>query len=563
MKRAEAEAVRGRLLEIRAEHGGTVPLADIEAAAQTLGCHVRTVYRLLHRVPSQRSSKWTPDPTVLQPLLEITGGCLSRTHELLIEKGMPAPVGRRQFQRRIAGSYDVAALDSARRGHLPVTHRTPTLDLGVWPRNGCWAMDHTWYPLWVRVAKGQARRVIGTHIVDMSPSRLLMAAGFTTEDPSTEYSVSVLAEACKVHWVDGKPVGGRPNRLLTDRGPDFVNRAQSFGLASTAIQQVLTDGYSPHQNGRCEACNYVLKRRHVRLLPGYFDVDRLGHKERKALEAASAQCPVDPADCPWFKDAVHLLQESFQEYNFRERPRALKGLTRFESWSADPTPLDEVPDGAIAAACTLSVRRKVTNGAVQLDNRRYLLGDPKDATGRRINVEGQTVEVRHLPTRIETVYVYRENGQKVGPANWDRLRTDADVQAAMARRQNTMAVVRFGRDQAPSERVQHAKRLMARGGASDHDLDLRVPAPPDIDPETGEIRSAAHGSTTGPASAVPRDQTVSVRERAEDEALPPLPAITAKTEAARRVREDEARLFKGLNERLSAAPLATPVRSLR
>jgi hypothetical protein len=294
--------------------------------------------------------------------------------------------------------------------------------------------------------------------------RVILAMMLYAHDPNTEMSVEAIAIAHEGFISgDGTFVGGKPERLLSDRGGDLVTMALTIGLIEQRIDRTFSEAYVPQQDGRIERWHGTLKREVIVGLPGYWKFDRLTPEQQRAATKAAGKgiAPIPAEGLLTLDELQVILQAEVTAYN-EDRPHsALDGKTPVASWAADRQPLHTVNPVALRAAMTNRKTVKVRKARIRFDKRDYITDPIHDGQADWLSRhEGREVEVRSLPTRFEKVAIFLD-GTYQCDAIWADLRTEEHVAAAVARRVSLTREIRLGQENAARLRTENANRLLA------------------------------------------------------------------------------------------------------
>lgn len=467
-------AVLTRLLELQSKNGA-VSNRDVTEAARVLGRSPRTVRRMVAKgyVRKERTC-WVPDQATLDLLHECEGSVAQVEKRLLKSTGAP-PVSLRTMQRAVQQRCNQYQVTNAREGYAAMVSTLPVQRRHIPHRNDEWAIDHTLVPVFVLV-NGSWCKPWMTTVLDAA-TRMVLAFTLSPNVPTLEETVETLAAAAEGFTTpDGTFVGGCPKALISDRGGDLVTQAVTTGLLGFDVERRFTEAYTPHQNGRIERWHRTLKEEMCRPLPGY---DRSAHTARDPRTISKPL--IDPRLLLPIETLRLELVKAIDEYNFDRSHSKLRGRTPFEAWAADDAPIEQVNPMAVRAAMTQQVKRKVSRGQVQWDNRRYDLPDgaaagevEKGASWKEL-LEGKYVTVRFLPTRPEFVHIDTQQGISVGRAKWDELLDDAEVSKRLAVRREAIKTSRTSMEDRARAEAESIKALAARAAEIaevDHDEEV-------------------------------------------------------------------------------------------
>jgi len=497
---------------------GFVSNQDVTKAATALGCSTRRIRRMIQRGYVEAPRKpWKPTDDLTVQLMRHKGS-VAELHKAMCQQGENPGVGVRTMQRYFAKHYDQRLLTGARGGYEALRASLPTLERQVESRNEEWAIDHTLLPVWVRLADGTVVKPWMTTVLDAA-TRMVLAFTISPYSPTTEESVETVALAAEGFITeDGVFVGGQPQVLHSDRGSDLVTRAMTVGLIEQGTGRSFTEAYSPQQNGKIERWHRTIKGEVLPLLPGY---DRSGYQPRDPR--LEPQPVLNPQGLLPIEAFQYEVLKGLRAYNFDRPHRALGGKTPYAAWCADDAPVVQGDPQAIRASMTQEMTRVVNRARVQWDNRFYQLPNDRvldgyDAeTGEAILgarwrsiVEGRAVSIRFLPTRVEFVEVYTDDGEYIGRAHWTRYLDAAEAAQGAADRRDAIRTFQTALEQIAATDAAAVQALKAAATTAE-------PSEDDITygsrPST-TLRKKAQSPTTTQRQAAKR-----ARERTQFEVL--------------------------------------------
>lgn len=522
----ELEASVLTTLMRRKKETGYVSNKDVENAATVLDCSTRRVRRMIERgyVRAHRSP-WQPTgdlkADVHRRLLQHKGS-VAQMHLKLCEQKKDPGVSKRTMQRYFATQYDQRLLAGARGGYRAMLASLPTLERHTLRRNEEWAIDHTQLPVWVRLADGTIVKPWMTTIIDAA-TRMIMAFTISPHNPTTEESVETVALAIEGFTTeDGVFVGGQPETLHSDRGSDLVTHAMTLGLIVHGTSRSFSEAYTPQQNGKIERWHRTLKDEVLPLIPGYDRTVWVPNDPRVEPTPVLNPAGVLPIEALWVE-----IGRPLYAYNFDRSHRALDGKTPFQAWSEqkDLTPIVQVDPQAIRASMTQHLTRVVRRARVQWDKRFYQLPntrvpesrDPATGEMRRDQglwlerLEGKTVQMRFLPTRIEYVEVYTSDGEYVGQAHWTELLDSSETAQALANRRKATCTMRTSLQDIAKAEAEAKQAMKDEATAAEPSEDDKTYGPL---PDAAKPRRRAQS-----AGATARKTTEKARKRADLEAV--------------------------------------------
>jgi putative transposase len=371
---AEVQRLRG----LKEAHG-VLPRGELAKAAKDCGYSTRQLRRLLEAdgtTPAEQS--FTVDEEVITAVY-LTCGALATAHTLLTRHGRTDLPSVRHFRRRVTAEMGTLMIQYAKKGSRAVRESRVHLTNEVEHRCHTYQMDHTELPIWV-VPRGHKHPVRPWLTVAMDAKhRYPLAWVVTFGRPSAEEVAACLMQAITVRLApDGvTPVGGRPVRVVWDRGLEFLaNRVTASCMRLEILAFPLT-AFSPHLKAQLERFWGTLKRGLLPTLPGYTDnvADLRG---RSAIAAACLG-----------QDEFLVKLADWMDWYIAERQHPTLGTTPLRSWAADATPLDEVPEDQLWEDFLIAKDKvKVSKMGVRFDTIDYV--------GELTGPVGRLVEVRYL-----------------------------------------------------------------------------------------------------------------------------------------------------------------------
>ncbi|MFP8963229.1 Mu transposase C-terminal domain-containing protein [Streptomyces nanhaiensis] len=420
-----------RLLELEAR--GELTSAHVRLVASSVGRSERTVWRWL--AAARNEGRLARRPVVrftvtaeIRRLLALYGGNASRLHAELAERARTDPSAApvpslstlHRAIRRDLSRGERAGLKSgeaARRAHDVFGKRPPT------HRNAVWEGDHKHLPVEVDV-EGELVTPWVTWFIDCA-TKVITGAAVTAHAPSRDAVLASLRIAISRAEPFG-PIGGLPGCLRVDRGREFLCEAVTVAMGAFAVPVTDLPAHSPHLKGTIEALNDAVEEMFLVTLPRY--------THRQKLPGGRLADPDAPPLA--FEAFVGLLLEWVRWWNTSHQPAALGGKTPLEAWQADPTPITDVPDQALATFALEDDGRTytITTSGIRWRRRDYLAPWMVGRTGTK-------VIVRHLPHHDNQVEVFdADTGRHLGPAflaqsaTADQIRAVRTARTAAARR---------------------------------------------------------------------------------------------------------------------------------
>ncbi|MEU9446781.1 Mu transposase C-terminal domain-containing protein [Streptomyces sp. NPDC048304] len=296
-----------------------------------------------------------------------------------------------------------------------------------------------------------------------------------------------------------------PEHVRVDRGRDFLSRTVlgAFGVLDVKAEDL--PAYSPHLKGTVENLNRCADRMLFAVLPGY----TFAPKPRRAKKKPDTDEPPPLT----FEEFTTEVLDWARWWNAEHRPAGLAGQTPVEAWSADPTPLSDIPEAALWGLMVEDDGRvrKVTSHGVRWQGRDYVGAWMAGQAGR---------SARHMPHHDHEIEVCDPAGRHLGtahladaatPEQLDALRRTRTERARRLREEAKKAEALRRQRFAPATAPTPAQRLGAVTAAeadqelttaADSDMaalglpDLIPPAPPPDDWNTPAfLRHAAREET--------------------------------------------------------------------
>lgn len=256
-------------------------------------------------------------------------------------------------------------------------------------RNAAWETDHVEAPVEVEVG-GRLVKPWVTWFVDACHNVVCGTA--VTPGPASRESILAGLRAAILRVEPYGPAGGIPALVRIDQGKDFLSRTVSDALGAFAVRVVPLPGYTPHLKGTVETVNGAAERMLFAAMPRYTHAQTL-----------VSGALVDP-------DAPALTFEAFTAevlawvnwFNNEHEMDELDGATPLASWSADPSPVEDI-DPAALWMFTLEDDRKtrtITSKGVARGRGRYYVAD------WMVGRVGTKVRLRYMPHHDHEVEVF-------------------------------------------------------------------------------------------------------------------------------------------------------------
>lgn len=408
-------AVQGAIDHLRrlaGDNGGRVPTDFVRATAQRFGCCERTVWNWLRNGPPSPKSKQELTRKALLAIAEASG---NRKHAwAALSTAGDYDRSYRQFMRDFGNLSPIMA-EGLTKGIKGALQKGLYLKPPSTARLDRVLFDHTEADIRlqrVHCGKLEMYRPWISPLLDFQ-HRLAMACVVTEGDglrgdPNTEVLATLMASAIRgSEAADGTFVGGVPHVVQCDNAKAHLAEAMLNGYLHLGISLHTIKPGSPWEDGRIERFMLTMNTEFLATLPGYTGVlgDRYEHD------------PWTPEDCLTTEEFVKRLNEWIDAYNY-ERVHSELGMTPFEAWRADPTPITRVDDDQLRHAfMAVSTGRKVSKNGVRFDGVDYVHRDLK-------NLVGKKVTVRHLPNDRTFIEVYVDDNYLCTAKPHERLSKD-------------------------------------------------------------------------------------------------------------------------------------------
>jgi putative transposase len=213
-------------------------------------------------------------------------------------------------------------------------------------------------------------------------------------DPGTESLVALLAAAIRgTDAADGTFVGGVPAVVQFDNAKAHLAKAMVNGYLELGVATHAIKPGSPWEDGRVERLMLTFSKELLVTLPGY----------TKALPDRYEHEPWIPEGCLTVEEFTAHLQEWIDIYNYERHHDAL-GMTPFEAWKEDSTPIRRVSNDLIRHGFLAETTgRKISKNGIRFNNVDFVHA----ALGKLV---GKKVTIRHLPNDRSFIDVHL-NGQ--------------------------------------------------------------------------------------------------------------------------------------------------------
>lgn len=280
-------------------------------------------------------------------------------------------------------------------------------------RNECWEADHCELAIEVLLPEGQVIKPWLTSFLDRF-SRVVCGWAISGQ-PSQESVLAALRAAILIEPPYG-PVGGIPVSLRWDRGKEFLAQAVGSAARALGIDARALPAYSPHLKGALERFHESIETLLLAELPGFVHAPARARERRS--KSKTALLTLDAF--------VTCFAEFVLRYNTQHPHSALGGETPLERWLEDDTPVAEIPGERLHHLLLARETRVVGKRGIRMFGAHY-------NTAELVGLVGETVEVRFMPHRHESVEVFLHEGH-VGTALRDDLIDDEDAERLLRRR---------------------------------------------------------------------------------------------------------------------------------
>lgn len=405
-RRLGRAAALPRLIQL--DERGELTTAHLRLVAQSLGCSDRTVRRWLDTARATgRSEPRTRDRfTVTQEirrLLVLWGGNASAVHRELVKRAaedpaLPEVPSLATLHRALR--QDLTPGDRAGLAHGEADRRAFDV-FGKRPdghRNSAWEGDHKCVPVRVWV-EDELEQPHVTWFIDCATKYILGVAA-TPHQPSADAVLAALRTALDRTGSFG-PAGGLPDLVRVDRGKDFLSKPVASALGRHAVPVIDLPAYSPYLKGTIEALNDAVEEMLFVSMPRYTG--------RQTFPGGWQADPDEPALT--FEAFVGLLLDWVHWWNTEHKPDKLEGRTPLQAWSADPTPVYDVPADQLAHFGLWDDGRVRTIGSqgIQWRKHHYI-------AAWMVGMGGIKVALRHLPHHDRSIEVFGLDGAYLGSA---------------------------------------------------------------------------------------------------------------------------------------------------
>jgi putative transposase len=335
-------------------------------------------------------------------------------------------------------------------------------------RNECWEADHCEFAIEVVLPDGQVIKPWVTSFLDRF-SRAVCGWAISGQ-PSQESVLAALRAAILTEPPYG-PVGGIPVALRWDRGKEFLAQAVGSAARTLGVDARPLPAYAPHLKGALERFHESIETLLLAELPGFTHAPARARERRPTSKAALLTL-----------DAfVTCFAEFVLKYNTEHLHSALGGDTPLERWLEDDVPVVEMPREQLHHLLLARETRVVGKRGIRMFGAHY-------NTAELVGLVGETVEVRFMPHRHESVEVFLQE-RHVGTALRDDLIDDEDAERLRRRARRFEAVTAAPpapEEAEPAHVLTPSRSLIDHGEIPAHWV---RPLPPDEVPDPPPRRS--------------------------------------------------------------------------
>ncbi|MEU1523970.1 Mu transposase C-terminal domain-containing protein [Nocardia rhamnosiphila] len=392
-------------LVLLSERGG-LSSGHVRLVAQTLGVNERSVWRWIsarkRRVVPVPRGRFRIDDRLRVRLAYWRGNAAALQRELVEEQqhGGPAAPSVSTVQRAMLRDLTPGERAGLREGERERRKFDVFLQRPATHRNDAWESDHVEAPVHVDV-DGVLVKPWVTWFVDATHD-VILGAAVTPQTPSRE-SILAALRASILRSEPFGPAGGLPVSVRIDRGKDFLSRTVAEALGAFAVRVVALPPYQAHLKGTVEAINGAAETMLFSQLPRYT------HRQTQL-----SGTPADPGQPALrFEAFVAEVLEWIRWWNEVHTVEALGGLTPWESWQQDPTPIHDVDEAKLWMFTLEDDRRerRITTKGVAFGRGRHYVA------AWMVGLAGTAVRVRYMPNHRDRIEVFdARTGTHLGSA---------------------------------------------------------------------------------------------------------------------------------------------------
>lgn len=385
--RASRDRAVDALVNVR-EIAGHVTGTSYAAAAAASGYSERHLRRIVAALtkPSPADAddtEFVVDADVISSVF-LRCGNVSGAYRDLKHAGRALP-SLSTFQRRVRDGKDgmgTSMLQVAKKGPQAQREARVHLGRGRTVRGHTYYMDHSELPI-LAVPEGyQTASKPWLTVVTDAATRYVLGWTLTFGTPNAEQIRGTLIAGIRDRLApdDATTVGGVPDRVVWDRGLDFLSDLMTESTLRMNIVPVALPAYSPQLKAPVERFFGTLKRDCLAGLPGYTDSGKDLRDElllaRKALPELAL---------------VAEIKTWMDAYNTSHVHSTLQ-MTPLQAWQVDSTPLRFATEAQLWENMLISKKAKVGKAGIRFQKHDYL-----DVDVKLMAYIGRHLEIRHLP----------------------------------------------------------------------------------------------------------------------------------------------------------------------
>lgn len=420
------------------EHTGQITSAQWEAASQASTYSVRQLKRTLKGALTGLNDRTSFELGEREiSAIYLAGGRLVQAHRHLVKAGVELPSAR-HFSRVATAQLGSVILAYARGGPLLARTVHVTVPFDKESRGQTYELDHTELPIWI-IPRGKsirAERPWMTVAIDRQ-TRYVVGWVITIGRPSAAEVAACLAQSCMGRLAPDSEtlVGGVPERVVWDRGLEFLAQSITEMCQRQKIMPVPLPAYTPEGKARLERFWRFLKEDCLSELPGYID----GQRDLSGAPTTTRRLLGE-------KELVRIVEAWLTDY-VQDHVVSTMRATPLAAWRSDQTPLRTVPEVALWQDFLVSKDKvKVSKNGLRFDTIDFVAPELTDYVGRH-------VEIRYLPHDRTFLEVFAD-GRHICTA-WPREALDPDVRQAVVEHRSA-AMSQAARWGTTADRRRHA-----------------------------------------------------------------------------------------------------------
>lgn len=391
----------------------------VAQAAPCVGRSKATLYRWAQkgRPPGRRGGKPYELTKADKQALRESRGCFADAWETRRKKGLA--VSLPTFTRACKRAFTTGELAVMREGYAAhVRHTTRIKRTDLFAGNIEWQIDAKQLDIQVAVPRyAKLKRPWITVVID-AHDRGVRGFSVSVDHPNEDDVLTALYDAVRIS--DELPLGGIPDRLVTDNGLEFTSDRVIAALVGINVVAYATDAYAPHQKGVIERFFLTLIKGWEKKQPLWVDGPRMANKE-----LVDRRPPLE------FDEVVEGLTEYFRFYNEKRPHSALHGKTPKEVFDAGPAPR-LASDEQLRSMLFHRVEKTVTTHGIRHNNKQYLAAKLDDLVG-------DTVIVAIPPHDPDYVEVFDHQGDFMLTAYYPPSLSAEEVDQLLGARKTTTA----------------------------------------------------------------------------------------------------------------------------